>query len=108
VAVYGGKFTRPDAFFDQPFEDADEFFAPPGCNLGANFDQRGDYDDAIDSYQRAIELDPGLLDVRNNPQVASNRHLAAILVKSYLDRGGSAVLPFQSMYPSKPRKKPKP
>ncbi len=77
-------------------------------NLGANFDQRGDYDDAIDSYQRAIELDPGLLDVRNNPQVASNRHLAAILVKSYLDRGGSAVLPFQSMYPSKPRKKPKP
>ncbi|OLC56154.1 MAG: hypothetical protein AUH92_00725 [Acidobacteria bacterium 13_1_40CM_4_69_4] len=77
-------------------------------NLGANYDQRGDYDDAINYYQRAIELDPGLLDVRNNPQVASNRHLAAILVKSYLDRGGSVVLPFQSMYPPKPRKKPKP
>ena len=77
-------------------------------NLGANYDQRGDYDDAINYYQRAIELDPGLLDVRNNPQVASNRHLAAILVKSYLDKGGSVVLPYQSMYPPKPRKKPKP
>ncbi|OLD65097.1 MAG: hypothetical protein AUI47_02925 [Acidobacteria bacterium 13_1_40CM_2_68_5] len=77
-------------------------------NLGVNFDQRGDYDDAISYYQRAIELDPGLLDVRNNPQVVSNHHLAAILVKSYLDRGGSVVLPFQSMYPPKPRKQPKP
>ena len=38
MIVHGGKFTRPDAFFDQPFEDADEFFAPPGCNLGPDFD----------------------------------------------------------------------
>jgi len=77
-------------------------------NLGANYDQRGSYDEAINYYQRAIEIDPGLLDVRNNPQVASNRHLAAILVKSYLDKGGAVVLPFQSMYPPKPHKKPKP
>jgi len=75
-------------------------------NLGANFDQRGDYDNAINYYQRAIEIDPGLLDVRNNPQIVSNRHLAAILVKSYIDKGGSVVLPYQSMYPAKPKKKP--
>jgi hypothetical protein len=76
-------------------------------NLGANFDQRNEYDEAINYYQRAIELDPTLLDVRTNPQIASNRHIAAILVKSYLDKGGSVVLPVQSMYPSKSRRKNK-
>jgi hypothetical protein len=74
-------------------------------NLGANFDRRGDDEAAIDWYQRAIEIDPTLLDVRVNPQVATNRHLVAILVKSYLDKGGSVVLPVQSMYPPKQRKK---
>jgi tetratricopeptide (TPR) repeat protein len=77
-------------------------------NLGANFDQRGDYDQALTYYQRAIELDPTLLDVRVNPQIATNRHVAEILVKSYLDRGGSVVLPLQSMYPAKPRRQPQP
>ncbi len=76
-------------------------------NLGVVYDQQDQYDDAIESYQKAIELDPGLLDVRNNPQVASNHHLAAVLVKSYLDRGGSVFLPVQSLYPA-PRKKEKP
>lgn len=77
-------------------------------NLGANFDQRKNYDQALIFYQRAIEIDPGLLDVRNNPQVATNRHLPEILIQSYLDKGGSVVLPVQSMYPPKPKKKPKP
>ncbi len=77
-------------------------------NLGANFDQRGKYDQALVYYQRAIEIDPGLLDVRNNPQVATNRHLPEILIRSYLDKGGSVVLPVQSMYPPKPKKKTKP
>src|SRR5262249_55677073 len=77
-------------------------------NLGANLAQREKDDDAIEYSQRAIELDPTLLDVRVNPQVASNRHLAAILVKSYLDKGGVVVPPVQSMYPAKPRPKSQP
>jgi len=77
-------------------------------NLGASYDQRGNYDDAITYYQRAIEIDPTLLDVRVNPQIVTNRHIPAILAKSYLDRGGSAVLPVQSMYPPKTRKPSKP
>jgi len=74
-------------------------------NLGANFDRRENVDEAISWYQRAIELDPTLLDVRVNPQVATNRYLVAILVKSYLDKGGAVILPVQSMYPPKQRKK---
>jgi tetratricopeptide (TPR) repeat protein len=74
-------------------------------NLGANFDRRENVDEAISWYQRAIELDPTLLDVRVNPQVATNRHLVAILVKSYIDKGGAVFLPVQSMYPPKPKKK---
>ena len=77
-------------------------------NLGANFDQRKNFDQALVYYQRAIEIDPGLLDVRNNPQIASNRHIPEILIQSYLDKGGSVVLAVQSMYPPKPKKKPKP
>src|SRR6267143_1416335 len=88
--------------------DVNPAYALAYYNLGANFDQRGDYDEALTYYQRAIELDPTLLDVRVNPQIATNRHVAEILVKSYLDRGGSVVLPVQSMYPSKPRRQPQP
>lgn len=76
-------------------------------NLGANFDQRKNFDEALVYYQRAIEIDPGLLDVRNNPQIATNRHIPEILIQSYLDKGGSVVLPVQSMYPPKPKKKTK-
>jgi len=74
-------------------------------NLGANFDRRGDAEAAINFYQRAIEIDASMLDVRVNPQVATNRHLVEILVKSYIDKGGSVLLPVQSMYPPKPRRK---
>ncbi|MGH9750944.1 MAG: tetratricopeptide repeat protein [Candidatus Polarisedimenticolia bacterium] len=76
-------------------------------NLGALHDVRGHYDAAIENYQRAIELDPGLLDVRRNPRIASNRHLPAILVKSYIDRGGSALLPVESLYPRATPRDPK-
>lgn len=71
-------------------------------NLGAAYDARGRYTRAVASYQKAIELDPGLLDLRQNPQVASNRNLAAVLIGAYLDRGGSVVLPVQSYYPTPP------
>lgn len=70
-------------------------------NLGMNYDARRKHKRAVQSYQKAIELDPGLLDVRNNPHVVSNRHLAEVLVKSYLDRGGSVLLPVQSFYPAR-------
>lgn len=76
-------------------------------NLGALHDVRGHYDAAIENYQRAIELDPGLLDVRRNPRIASNKHLPAILVKSYIDRGGSALLPVESLYPRATPRDPK-
>ncbi|MFQ5876575.1 MAG: tetratricopeptide repeat protein [Acidobacteriota bacterium] len=68
-------------------------------NLGVAYDASGKYDKALDSYQTAIELDPELLDPRKNPQVASNRHLAVVILKSYIGRGGSVVLPLESAYP---------
>lgn len=76
-------------------------------NLGRVYDAQGVYDAAIEQYQKAIELDPGLLDVRRNPQIVSNRHLAAVLIGSYIDRGGSMLLPSQSAYPA-PRRKTAP
>ena len=107
VYTASGKFLEGERAYRRAIK-VNPAYALAYYNLGANFDQRGDYDNAINFYQRAIELDPTLLDVRVNPQVATNRHLAVILVKSYLDRGGSVVLPVQSMYPPKPRRKPAP
>jgi Flp pilus assembly protein TadD len=79
-------------------------YAMAHYNLGVLLDLEGNFEDALESYQRAIELDPALLDVRRNPQIVSNKKISAVLIKSYLDRGGSAYLPLQSVYPPAPPK----
>ena len=68
-------------------------------NLGANFDAMGKYTKAIRSYQTAFELDPGMLDLKQNPQLATNRHVTAIVLQTYVDRGGNAFFPVVSAYP---------
>jgi len=102
-----GKFAEGESAYRRAIR-LNPAYALAYYNLGANFDQRKNFDQALVYYQRAIEIDPGLLDVRNNPQIATNRHIPEILIQSYLDKGGSVVLPVQSMYPPKPKKKIKP
>jgi tetratricopeptide (TPR) repeat protein len=93
-----GKAKAATRAFRQAIR-ASPTYALAHYNLGVNCDARGRYRRAIESYQKAIQLDPGLLDVRNNPRIVSNHHLAAVLVKAYLDRGGSVLLPVQTFYP---------
>jgi tetratricopeptide repeat protein len=107
ASTAAGKFAEGERAYRKAIK-LSPAYALAYYNLGASFDQRDNYDEAINYYQRALELDPTLLDVRVNPQIASNRHIPAVLVKSYLDRGGSVVLPVQSMYPPKPRLKSTP
>lgn len=102
-----GKFADGESAYRKAIR-LNPAYALAYYNLGANFDQRKNFDQALIYYQRAIEIDPGLLDVRNNPQIATNRHIPEIMIQSYLDKGGSVVLPVQSMYPPKPKKKSKP
>jgi tetratricopeptide (TPR) repeat protein len=99
-----GKIGEAESAYNRAIRVKDDY-ALARYNLGVLYDNQGKYDPAIEQYQRAIELDPGLLDVRRNPQVASNRHLAAVLVKSYLDRGGSVLLPVESALPPQPSRK---
>ena len=68
-------------------------------NLGSAYDATGKYHKAIKNYQRALQLDPGLLQLKNNPQIATNKHLSAILLQTYVDQGGSAFFPVVSAYP---------
>ena len=68
-------------------------------NLGVCLDALNYYTQAIKSYERAFTLDPGLLDVRNNPQVASNNRISAVMAQTYIDRGGTVVFPVDSSYP---------
>lgn len=68
-------------------------------NLGVALDRMDRYDEALQAYERAFVLDPGLLEVRKNPQIVSNRKLAAVMSQTYLDRGGTVVFPLQSALP---------
>lgn len=70
-------------------------------NLGVVLDVQDKYDEAIKAYERAFVLDPGLLDVKKNPQVVSNRRIPAVMSQTYIDRGGTVVFPTESSYPDK-------
>ena len=70
-------------------------------NLGVVLDAQDKYDEAIKAYEKAFVLDPGLLDVKKNPQVVSNRRIPAVMSQTYIDRGGTVVFPTESSYPDK-------
>jgi tetratricopeptide (TPR) repeat protein len=70
-------------------------------NLGVVLDAQDKYDEAIKAYEKSFVLDPGLLDVRKNPQVVSNRRIPAVMSQTYIDRGGTVVFPTESSYPDK-------
>ena len=93
-----GRFTRAKWAYGHAI-DSKPNYALAYYNLGAAYDSQQKLSKAIENYERAFALDPGLLDIRKNPQVASNRHVAEVLVKSYIDRGGATLLPVQSSYP---------
>ncbi len=93
-----GRFTRARWAYGHAIDEKPDY-ALAYYNLGVAYDTRNRFTRAVESYKKAFELDPKLLDVRSNPQVVSNRHIAAALLKSYIDRGGLALLPVQSAYP---------
>jgi tetratricopeptide (TPR) repeat protein len=68
-------------------------------NLGVALDRMDRYDEALQAYEKAFVLDPGLLEVRKNPQIVANSKLAAVMSQTYLDRGGTVVFPLQTSYP---------
>jgi tetratricopeptide (TPR) repeat protein len=68
-------------------------------NLGVVLDRQNHYDEALKAYETAFVLDPGLLDVRKNPQVVTNKRVAAVMSQTYIDRGGTVVFPLESSYP---------
>ncbi|HEU4400461.1 MAG TPA: tetratricopeptide repeat protein, partial [Candidatus Polarisedimenticolia bacterium] len=98
-----GKVGPAKRAYQRAIKDSPQY-ALAHYNLGALYDTHGQYDQAIEQYKKAIQLDPGLLDVRKNPQVVGNRRLAAVLISSYVDRGGSVLLPVQTSYPPPARK----
>ncbi len=69
-------------------------------NLGTAYEASGSYKKMIRSYQRALELEPRLSLLEYNPQVGVNEHLSAVLLQSYVDKGGSVYYPVMSAYPN--------
>lgn len=62
-------------------------------NLGAVFDSRGKYKQALEEYKIALALDPTLGDPAINPQAVSNEHLATVKLMLYEETIGTAGLP---------------
>jgi len=74
-------------------------FAMVHYNLGTAYEASGNYKKMIASYQRALELDRRLSLPEFNPQIGTNEHLSAVLLQSYVDKGGSEYYPVLSAYP---------
>lgn len=62
-------------------------------NLGAVFDSRGKYKQALEEYKIALALDPTLGDPEFNPQAVSNQHLTTVKLMLYEESIGTAGLP---------------
>ena len=75
-------------------------FAIVHYNLGTAYEASGSYKKMIASYQRALELDRRLSLPEFNPQIGTNKHMSAVLLQIYTDRGGSAYYPVLSAYPN--------
>lgn len=93
-----GKMTAADQAYRKAVK-LQPNYALAWYNLGASLDARNRYSEAIDAYRRAFVLDPGLLDVSQNPQVVSNRRIAAIAAQAYMEKGNTVVFPIDSAYP---------
>jgi tetratricopeptide (TPR) repeat protein len=68
-------------------------------NLGVVLDRQNHYEESLKAYETAFVLDPDLLDVKKNPQVVTNKRIAAVMSQTYIDRGGTVVFPLESFYP---------
>ncbi len=62
-------------------------------NLGAVLDEMGEYDDSIEEYKLALQIDPTLGDPAVNPQAANNEKLMAVRMLLYKEQAGSVGLP---------------
>jgi len=75
----------------------DDKYALGWYNMGVIYDEHGDYDSAIEYYLKAAALKPGILDVKDNPQVVNNRHLTVLRLRRYLEEEGGMALPLENM-----------
>ena len=74
--------------------------------IGVVHDSMRNYDAAVDSYVRALALDPTLGDPKKNPQAANNDRLTVVKLLLYQASGGAKSLPLAGG-PEDDPKKPK-
>lgn len=90
-----GKPIKAQGAFSRAIS-LDPNYAMAHYNLGAVLDEGLDYDGAVASYARALELDPALGRPEKNPSVVNNTHLAAVhlvLYKRQVGALGTGITP---------------
>jgi len=83
--------------------DLDPRYALAHYNLGVVYDADGHYNKALEEYGLALKYQPNLIEVKTNPQVVTNRHLYAVLLKNYVDSEGGLAVPLEMAYPTQPK-----
>ena len=83
--------------------DLDPRYALAHYNLGVVYDAEGHYNKALEEYGLALKYQPDLIEVKKNPQVVTNRHLYAVLLKNYVDSEGGLAVPLEMAYPTLPK-----
>ena len=91
------EFGKAKGAYNEALELAPNF-AIVHYNLGTVHEASGSYTKMIKSYQRALELEPRLSQLDYNPQIGVNKHVSAVLLQSYVDKGGSVYYPVLSAY----------
>jgi hypothetical protein len=92
IHLLNRDFRRAASAFQQVVKKSSKH-ARAHFNLGAANEGLRRHDEAIESYKRAFELEPGLREVHNNPALATSNLIYLSQVKLYLETSGSTALP---------------
>ena len=78
--------------------DRNRGFPPSRFRLGRLYEKQGSDQKAIEEYARALQIDPGMRDIRRNPLIADTRLLAQISLANYPRDLATASLGTEAAY----------
>lgn len=78
--------------------DRNRGFPPARFRLGRLYEKRGSDRQAIAQYARALQIDPGMRDVKRNPLIVDTRLLAQVSLENYPGDLATASLSTEAAY----------
>jgi hypothetical protein len=92
-----GEFGKAISAY-QKSVDRNRGFPPSRFRLGRLYEKQGSAQKAIQEYARALQIDPGMRDIKRNPLIADTRLLAQISLANYPRDIATASLKTEAAY----------